>query len=145
MTVNPSWQTYQAIPSSYDLVAENEVFQLYADKTTLAFKVVDKRSGYVWNSNLDTVSADDQLNKTWTAFATSGISIDYLDQKADSKRASITNSNHSMDVKPIDQGFQASVTFTDVSITIGVIVKLEANGVSVEVPFESIKEGDAKF
>ncbi len=144
-TVNKNWHIDQSIPSSYDLVAENDVFQLYGNKTTLAFKVVDKRSGYIWASNLDEVSASDQLNKTWTAFATSGISIDYLDQKATSKRASITNSTHSMDVKPIDQGFQASVTFNDASITIGVIIKLEAQGVSVEVPFDSIKEGDPNF
>jgi len=140
--VNSIRQAFTDIPASYDLMAENDAFQLYADKTTLAFKVVDKRSGYVWNSNLDTVVPEDQLNKTWTGFATSGISIDYLDQKAVSKRASITSSNHTVDVKPIDQGFQASVTFTDVSITIGVIVKLELTGVSVEVPFTTIKEAD---
>ncbi|MBI3242546.1 MAG: hypothetical protein HYZ49_09675 [Chloroflexi bacterium] len=144
-TVNTNWQNYQGIPDSYELVAENAFFQLYADKSTLAFKVVDKRSGYVWHSNLDEVSKDDQLNKTWTAFARSGISIDYLDKKAISKRASITNSNRSIEVKPIDQGFEALIKFSDVSISIGVIVRLEAKGVSVEVPFESIKEENADY
>ena len=138
-------QMNQTIPDSYDLVGENTTFQLYANKSTLAFKVVDKRSEYVWGSNLDSVSTDDNLNKTWTAFASSGISIDYLDQTADSKRASITTANQTMDVRPIDQGFQATVTFTDASITIGLIVKLEVNGVSVEVPSESIKEADPKY
>jgi hypothetical protein len=37
------------------------------------------------------------------------------------------------------------VKFIDYSITIGVIVKLEANGVSVDVPFESIKEESPDF
>lgn len=143
--IKPNGQTYPGIPDSYSLAAENEGFQLYADNTTLAFKVVDKRSGYIWNSNLDVVNAEDQLNKTWKAFATSGISIDYLDQKAASKRASITNAKHTLDVKPIEQGFQASVTFTDVSITIGITVKLEQAGVSIEVPHESIKEVDPKY
>ena len=138
-------QIYQTIPDSYDLVGENTTFQLYANKTTLAFKVVDKRSGYVWNSNLDSVSPDDKLNKTWTSFATSGISIDYLDQTASSKRASITTANQTIDFKPIKDGFQAIVTFTDASISIGLMVKLEANGVSVAVPSESIKEADPKY
>jgi len=81
-TVNTDWQNYQDIPDTFEIVAENADFQLFTDKTTLAFKVVDKRSGYVWHSNLDEVGEDDRLNRTWTAFARSGISIDYLDQKA---------------------------------------------------------------
>jgi hypothetical protein len=144
-TVNTEWQNYQDIPASFELMAENDVFQLFVNKTTLAFKVVDKRSGYVWHSNLDETEKGDKLNKTWKAFAQSGISIDYLDQKAASKRASITNTNLIMDVKPVDQGFEASVKFTDPSISLVVIVRLDSNGVSVEVPFESIKEEDPNF
>ena len=144
-TVNTDWEINQDIPDSYELVGENATYELYADKTTLAFKVVDNRSGYVWHSNLDEKIEGDRLNKTWTAFASSGISIDYLDLKAIGERASITNSNHTLEVKPIDQGFEASVTFSDASITMVVIVKLEENGVSVEVPFESIKEDNPDF
>lgn len=143
--VQADWRAAQAIPASYERVAENAVFQLYADRTTLAFKVVDKRSGYVWSSNLDETTEDDRLNRTWTAFARSGISIDYLDQKAISKRASITNAEHTLAFTPGDQGFAAAVTFTDASITIGVRVQLEADGVTVEVPFESIQEANADF
>lgn len=138
-------QTREGTPDTYELVGENPDFELYANRTTLAFKVVDKRSGYIWSSNLDEVTKDDKLNKTWTAFASSGISIEYLDQKAVNKRLSITNSATTIDFKPVDQGFEASVSFTDVSITIPVIVKLEAAGVSVAVPFESIKEESADY
>jgi hypothetical protein len=138
-------QVGQTIPDSYELVGENPTFKLFVDNATLAFKVVDKRSDYVWSSNLDTVGPDDGLNKTWTAFATSGISIDYLDQTAKSKRASVTNANKTMDVRRTDQGFQATVTFTDASITIGLNVTLEENGVRVEVPSASISEADPNF
>jgi len=144
-TVTTDWENYQEIPDSFELAAENTGFQLFADKTTLAFKVVDRRSGYVWHSNLDEVGEDDKLNRTWTAFASSGISIDYLDTKAISKRASITNTDHTLELKPVDQGFEASVTFSDASITIVVIVKLEQNGVSVQVPFELIQEENPDF
>ena len=138
-------QGAQSIPDTFKLVAENAAFQLFVDETTLAFKVVDKRSGYVWSSNLDEVGPDDKLNRTWTAFARSGISIDYLDQKAISRRASITNAEHSIEIKPVEQGFGAAVTFTEPSITIGIMVKLEEHGVSVEVPFESIQEASPDF
>lgn len=145
-TVPDSWTSpaqrlatsLQQIPDTFEIVGENDTFQLYANRTTLAFKVVDKRSGYVWHSNLDEKGEDDRLNKTWTAFAQSGISIDYLDAKATNERASISNSEPVIDFKPIDQGFEASVTFTVPSITILVRVTLGPDGVRVEVPFEAI-------
>ena len=80
--------TTQPTADGFTLIAENETFQLYANGTTLAFRVVDKRSGYVWHSNLDEKREEDRLNRTWTAFADSGLSIDYLDDKAVSERAS---------------------------------------------------------
>ena len=140
-----SRQKIEGIPDNYLFLAENPDFELYADELTLAFKVVDKRSGYIWNSNLDEVGEEDDLNKTWTAFARSGISIEYLDQKAISKRLAITNSEHVIDFKQVADGFEASVTFTDVSITIVVIVKLGSSGVSVEVPFDLIQENSSDF
>jgi hypothetical protein len=128
------------IPESYDLVAENTTFQLYVSAETLAFKLVDKRSGYIWSSNLDERAENDRLNKTWTAFAQSGISIDYLDQKANSKRASISNAEHSLEVQPIENGIRVQVTFIEPNISIGILLQLEETGVRVEVPFESIQE-----
>jgi hypothetical protein len=137
--------TQQIAADDYQLVGENETFQLYANKTTLAFKVVDKRSGYIWHSNLDEVTDEDGLNRTWTAFAQSGISIDYLDRSADDERNSLVNAEHTLDFQAVDQGFRAEVMFTDPSITLAVTVRLEADGVRVEVPFASIREADPEF
>lgn len=129
-----------AIPASYTLVAENATFQLYVNSATLAFKVVDKRSGHIWHSNLDEPAAGDRLNRTWRAFAQSGISIDYLDQKAVSRRASITTAEHSLEVKPTGQGIEAQVTFAEAGISLKLVLRLEETGVSVEVPFSSVVE-----
>ena len=143
--VDTNWHIDQTIPDSYGLVAENATFKLYVDLNTLAFKVVDKRSGYVWHSTLDQKAADDRLNKSWEAFAKSSVSINYLDQQAVSRRISLTDSKHTLKVKPVDQGVQGLVTFSDVGITVGVTLRLEASGVSIEVPFDSVKESDPKF
>ncbi len=43
----------QEIPPSYQPAAENERFALYVDASTLAFKLLDKRSGYLWHSGID--------------------------------------------------------------------------------------------
>ncbi len=128
------------IPETYRLVAENETFQLYVNPETLAFKVVDRRNGYLWHSSLDERAPGDRLNRPWTAFAQSGFSIDYLDPKANVKRASIANAAHTMEIQPIEGGIQAQVTFTEPGISIGLRLTLEETGIRVEVPFESIRE-----
>ncbi len=133
------------IPPSYQSVAENDAFRLYVDTATLAFKLLDKRSGYLWHSGVDETIQGDRLNKPWQAFAQSGISIQYLDEKAISKRISITNAAHTLEVARIPQGISARVTFQDVGITVGVNLQLEADGVRVEVPFDAIRESDPKF
>ena len=138
-------QTLEEIPDTFQLAAENDLFQLYANPETIAFKVVDKRSGYLWHSNLDEKGEDDRLNRTWTAFAQSGISIDYLDQQAGEERNSITNAEHTTDFQLTGEGFEAAVTFTDPSITVVVHVTLEKDGVRVDIPFESIQEANPEF
>lgn len=143
--VNTAWEIDQAIPAEFERVAENASFQLYANPATLAFKVVDRRSGYVWHSNLNTTTKDDKLNKTWTAFALSGLSIDYLDAKAIRKRASITNTETVIDFQRRADGFQAAVTFSEVGITVAVNVRLGSEGVRVEVPFTGLREANPDY
>ncbi len=130
----------EEIPPTYEKVAENGTFQLYVNPETLAFKVVDKRDGYLWHSNLDEKLPGDRLNKSWTAFAQSGFSIDYLDPMANSSRASITNAEHHIEIHPIENGIQAQVTFTEAAISVVIRLLLEESGLRVEVPFEGIQE-----
>ena len=141
----PAGQLGQEIPETYELMGENGNYQLYANRASLAFKVVDRRSGYIWHSNLDEKIDGDRLNKTWTAFASSGISIDYLDEKTASERLSITNSELVIQFNPTGQGFEATITFPDPSISLLLRVMLEDAGVSVEIPFDTIQEADPAY
>ncbi|MEF3274826.1 MAG: hypothetical protein K6356_10615 [Chloroflexus sp.] len=127
-------------PAGYNLVATNTTFELYVNRETLAFKVRDRRSGYLWSSNLDEVTPDDRLNRTWTAFARSGISIEYMDSRANTRRASITNTAHRLEITQVVDGFRGQVTFTEPAITVIVQVTLTPHGVRVEVPFNGISE-----
>lgn len=135
----------QEIPPSYQRVAENENFELYVDFTTLAFKLLDKRNDYLWHSGIDKLQQGDRLNKSWRAFAQSGVSIEYLDEKALSKRISITNAEHTLKVTPIEGGVEAEITFEEVGIRFEVRLRLEAEGVRVEVPSESIRQENPAF
>lgn len=128
------------IPAGYERVAANVGFELYLNRETLAFKVLDRRSGYVWSSNLDEVTPDDRLNRTWTAFARSGISIEYMDARTNTRRASITNAEHQLAITLHSDGFTGQVTFTEPAITVTVQVTLTPSGVRVAVPFSGIGE-----
>jgi len=135
----------QEVPPSYALVAENDSFALHVDETTLAFKLLDKRSGYLWHSGIDELIEGDRLNSSWQAFAKSGLSIEYLDERASNRRVSIANSEHTLEVTPIEGGISAVVTFTEYGITVGVTLQLEPEGVRVEVPYDSIIEENSDF
>lgn len=133
------------IPPSYQPAAENEHFALYVDASTLAFKLLDKRNGYLWHSGIDELQPGDRLNKSWRAFAQSGISIEYLDEKAVSKRISIANARHTLNVIPIQAGVEAMLLFEDVGISLQVRLQLEADGVRVEIPSQSIRQENPAF
>ncbi|MFN7037690.1 MAG: DUF5696 domain-containing protein, partial [Bellilinea sp.] len=133
------------IPAQFEQVGENENFILYANPVTLAFKALDKRSGYLWHSNLDQPAPGDRLNRSWTAFADSAISIEYLDEKAVNKRVSITNASVALDFRPNGQGFEADLLFSDFGIGMRLIVRLEQDGVHVEIPFASIRQENPAY
>lgn len=128
------------IPPTYTLAAENETFQLYVDAATLAFKLRDKRNGYLWHSGIDETIQGDRLNRAWRAFAKSGISIEYLDERAVNARLSIANAEHTLAVTPVTGGVSAELTFTEVGISMRVVLLLEAEGVRVEIPSDSIRQ-----
>lgn len=135
----------QDIPSSYERVAENDQFELYVDSATLAFKVVDRRSDYVWHSGIDELIEGDRLNRSWQAFARSGLSIEYFDNRAVSNRVSLASAEHTLQVAPIENGVAGQVTFVEYGITLELLVQLEADGVRVELPFAAIREDDPNF
>ncbi|MCS6827545.1 MAG: hypothetical protein NZ553_13100, partial [Caldilinea sp.] len=143
-TAAPSAQI-EEIPVSYRPVAENEQFRLFVDFDTLAFKLLDKRSGYLWHSGLDELQEGDRLNRAWQAFARSGVSIEYLDARAINRRISLTNSEHTLEVTPLDHGVSAQMTFLEFGISLRLLLQLEADGVRVEVPADSIREEKPEF
>lgn len=142
-----AWQDAppDAILETYALAAENDDFQLYFDETTLAFKLFDRRSGYLWHSGLDAVIDGDRLNTSWQAFARGGLSIEVLDRRGVNRRVSLGNTEHTLAVAPIDRGVSARATFTESGITVEMRVQLETDGVRVELPFAGIVEGNPDF
>lgn len=132
-------------PLGFEQAAENQTFVLYANPETLAFKVLDKRNGYLWHSNLDAPQPGDRLNRTWAAFAASGVSIEYLDARAVNRRISLSSANVEKTYSATADGFAAELRFSDFGIALQLRVALAEDGVTVEVPFDSIRQDDPAY
>lgn len=144
-TITISADSHDQIPDNYQMAAENEQFEIHIDHSTLAFKLLDKRSGYVWHSGIDELQEDDRLNRSWHAFAQSGLSIEYLDSKAINKRVSLSNTEHTLDITAIEGGISAQVAFSEFGISLALQLHLEGEGIRVEVPSASIREDNPDF
>ncbi len=118
--------------------AENKNFVLYADQSTLAIKVVDKNSGYTWNSSLTNLS-NQGLNYSWQQFVSSAITIDYINS-FDKARTTNIASGAQVAVMPNSTGFTANVKFRMAGISLQVMVNLTDTGFEVQVPESSISE-----
>lgn len=124
----------------FNKVAENENLALYVDEKSLALKIENKQTGYVWDSGLD-ATKEYRLNKTWKEFAQSAITIDYLDRKGKLKTESILTNDTRPKIKKEEQGFTATINLFQAKISFDLQVGLSKDGITVTIPDEKIKEG----
>ncbi|KIL52903.1 DUF5696 domain-containing protein [Jeotgalibacillus campisalis] len=130
----------EEVSEPYELMAENERLALYVEPATLAIKAVNKETGYVWSSGLDHPD-DYRLNNTWQQFVQSAITIDYIDQRGNSKTESIqTNSSQTM-ITQTENGFSAFILFLGANVEMKLEVDLTEEGLSIRVPSDQIDEG----
>jgi hypothetical protein len=66
-----------SITSAFTLMAENRALALYLNEESLAIRLLNKKTGYVWSSDVDEFG-EDYLNDRWKAFIQSGITIEYF-------------------------------------------------------------------
>lgn len=132
---------YNTSLEGYTFMSDNEFLELYVNESNLAIKVVNKESGYVWSSALHNPESYD-LNETWTDFAQSAITIEYLNPDNELLSESITTAPAEVTVAQTDNGFTSTVKFPEGHIELTLNVSLEENDVVVEIPKESIIESD---
>lgn len=123
----------------YDQVAENDTLTLYVNKDSLALKIVDKRTGYVWNSGLDE-DGDYNLNDKWRNMANSAVTITYVNEKNKELTENILTNEAVTDVKVVENGFTAKMSFKKSGISLQLEVGLEGDNLIVHIPGSEIAE-----
>lgn len=124
----------------YKKVAENEELILYVNEDSLAIKVQNKNTGYVWSSGLDHPE-NYRLNKTWEQIVQSAITVEYIDKKGKVRTESILTNDSKHDLELKKNGFTANISLFQAKLDLTLNVELAGNEMIVSVPFESIKEG----
>jgi Family of unknown function (DUF5696) len=123
----------------FEKAAENENLVLYVNEESLAVKIQDKKTKYVWNSGLDHPDKY-RLNKTWEQMAQSAITIDYTDRRGKVKQESITSNDSRPKVEITENGFNAKVYVNQAKIEFQLNVELDDDSLVVSIPQESLKE-----
>ncbi|PLR99077.1 DUF5696 domain-containing protein [Bacillus sp. T33-2] len=123
----------------FEKAAENNGYILYVNKESLALKVQDKQTGYVWNTGLDKPD-DYRINKTWEQMIQSAITIEYADRNGKVRSESILTNDSRPNVKRTKNGFSAKVFMNQAKIAFQLDVELEDDQLVVTIPKEQLKE-----
>jgi len=123
----------------FTLAAQTDSLALYVDEQSLAIKVRNLITGYVWSSTLDEME-DHRLNETWRHFVDSAVTIDFIVGDGNQTRESLTLNQSHVDFQLISGGFAADIVFGSSGIALQLVVTIENNDLVVMVPDGSISE-----
>lgn len=126
------------IPEYYRMICENDNLRLYLDEETLAFKIENKKTGYIWDSVW--MEDDQDINQTWSNFAQSALTLEVMNEKGKVEKVSFPTKKSKLQLTIDSQGFQANINFKDIGIELELKVTLEEEGIKVEIPSSSIQE-----
>ena len=118
---------------------ENRDYRLTIDGETMALSLLDKASGkeYASGADMDSVSG----NAAWKGFLSASLSIDYVSGTSTAaQRADVHADGVQLTMEKLENGADFTVDFTDLGQRMDVKIRLEADGISITVPGDSIQE-----
>ncbi|MDD3123312.1 MAG: DUF5696 domain-containing protein [Candidatus Izemoplasmatales bacterium] len=137
------------VPDSYLLMGENEFYSLYMEETSYAIRVVNKVDGFIYGSSLSTYDGNlENFNTTWEGIVNSAVTIKYYSYNETtgaytSVEESLLKSSLSVSsYEQVTNGFLVHMTFGESGISLSLKVYLDGSYLQVEVPNDSITEGD---
>nr|WP_280518690.1 DUF5696 domain-containing protein [Lederbergia wuyishanensis] len=123
----------------YTKAAESNDLILFVNEKSLAIKLQNKKTGYVWGSGLDHPE-NYRLNKTWEQIVQSAVTVDYTDRQGKLRTESILTNDSTPNVKLSDNGFSADVFLFQSKLKFTFDVQLKGNELEISIPQEKLKE-----
>lgn len=125
------------------LIAQNDNYALYVNEDDLSIAVLCKANGRYMESS---VSYDDgKNNKTWLGAMKSALVLNLIYSNVDTKQADLINDDVTKKITYNDAGFSADVYWSKYKIGMTLKVTLNDDGVTAEIPDESITESDSGY
>ncbi|MBI9010101.1 MAG: hypothetical protein JEZ05_08715 [Tenericutes bacterium] len=137
------------VPATYLQVGESDSYILYMEEESFAIRVLNKVDGFIYGSSISTL--DDNLsnfNTTWEGIVNSCVTIKYYSYNKKTgiyttvEESFLNNPESVASYELIDEGFEANLTFGESDISLTLRVYLDDDYLVVEVPNDSIQEGD---
>ena len=126
------------------LITDGNKVALYCDMEKHTISVLDKCTGYVWNSAPDENRIDpDNINKIWVRYMNSIASIRAFDssfEEVQIERASCEDRNNETTIDVLDDGIDVGFYFFDMDIAFSVSIRLQNDVLSVSLDDDTIEE-----
>lgn len=122
----------------FELAAENDALSLYVEESTLAIKIVNNETGFIWSSTLDDIE-EENLNETWQKFVQSAVSVDFINQRDQERTEYVMDDDTDIDIRYEENGISASIVFPS-EIAMEFSIELLEDSFEVSIPEEGIVE-----
>jgi hypothetical protein len=130
------------IPEGFSLCAENESLRLYANAENLAVVIEDKATGSLLHS-VATEEGAEGANSTWKGFMRSAFAVEYFNNRSPMpERVDAYNGFPTISFSNAPNGFDAIISYEKTGITLTLQVRLASDGVTAQIPADSIREGE---
>ncbi len=140
---------YLDVPESFIKVGENGYYQLYMEEGSGAIRIVNKDDGFIYGSSIATKDENiDNFNTTWEGIVNSAVTIKYYDYNNETgiyttkEESLLKDPLSSSSYQFIENGFEAELYFGESGISLTLRVYLDEEYLTVEIPNESITEGE---
>lgn len=122
----------------YELAAENDRLELYYQPSSLAIRIRDKATGYVYDS-MGPAPQEGDLNATYSGMRESGFSVECRLENGNVRTWTITEDGAEVKTERLADGFKSRISFSG-EVGFDVQVTLTETGFTVLIPEESIGE-----
>ncbi|MDD3477319.1 MAG: DUF5696 domain-containing protein, partial [Candidatus Izemoplasmatales bacterium] len=137
------------VPVSYILVGDNAYYSLYMEEGSYAIRILNKADGFIYGSSISTKDQDlEYFNTTWEGIVNSAVTIKYYSYNDTTgvytsiEESFLKSASSSSTYELVDNGFLAHLYFGDSGISLDLLVYLSDNALVVEIPNDSIQDGE---
>lgn len=122
----------------YEKIAESDTLELYLRRESASVRVVNKESGYIWGALRQDKPED--LNKTWSSFGNSIVSIKYYDETGNITQIGAGHEDNTCTYELTENGVTLDVTFEEAQIAMSVKLELDGDHIRFSMEDASIQE-----